>query len=641
MYFASFDGSDPDRYRLLFDSARYGDRLGYQRLWLPERHFMQFGASHPNPSVLAAALSRETKRIRLAAGSIVAPLHHAIRIAEEWSVVDNLSGGRVDLSFASGWHPNDFALAPELYGRRHDVTFATIQTVKRLWRGEMIPARSGDGKEISIRSYPSPVQKELPIWVTAARNPETFRLAGEIGANVLTYLVDLGYEGLRKCIGEYHRGRHKMGHEPGGHITVMLHTYVGDDAQQTRRQSQLHYCRYLRSNADLLKAAATHFERKSFEISDEDADAIVVHQFERVYEKLSLMGTVSNCVRIVNELRDMGVNEIACLIDFVSDSEDVLSMLPHLTSVRDETCRDPSPSRQKIHGATPAVPPTEDAPPLAVRNVLASLNRELSGEDFYNRLREMGGDYGPFFQVIRSVKFNLYEAIAVVEFPVGDTNRFAYGIPPYVLDSCLSTVIATSMSSSSKLPSDGFGLPLGFEKLRLSKVTGFRLWTHAVRRDLPGDEHFVADVRIYDDSTGELVGEAIGLRFYRFQLPSTSIPIRALGELRAEIVAFEPPQQRRWVENRLIEMIAEALETSSSDISPDQDISRIGLDSLMAMEIRSELQHHFGVTIPISYLLESKSIRTLAEELLTLFLISQTDANELSEGSADGEGVEI
>ena len=40
-------------------------------------------------------------------GSVVLPLHSPIRVAEEWSVVDNLSGGRVGISFAAGWQPND------------------------------------------------------------------------------------------------------------------------------------------------------------------------------------------------------------------------------------------------------------------------------------------------------------------------------------------------------------------------------------------------------------------------------------------------------------------------------------------------------------------------------------------------------
>ena len=70
------------------------------------------------------------------AGSVVLPLHNPIRVAEEWSVVDNLSNGRVGLSFASGWHARDFVLQPENFKNRRELMANGIETVKALWRGE-------------------------------------------------------------------------------------------------------------------------------------------------------------------------------------------------------------------------------------------------------------------------------------------------------------------------------------------------------------------------------------------------------------------------------------------------------------------------------------------------------------------------
>jgi glutamate-1-semialdehyde aminotransferase/acyl carrier protein len=130
------------KYDLLVDCARFADREGFAALWFPERHFHAFGGFCPNPSVLASALARETERIALRAGSVVLPLHHPLRVAEEWSLVDNLSGGRIGLAYASGWHPNDFALAPESYGRHRDLTFERAETIRRLWRGEAVRVRT-------------------------------------------------------------------------------------------------------------------------------------------------------------------------------------------------------------------------------------------------------------------------------------------------------------------------------------------------------------------------------------------------------------------------------------------------------------------------------------------------------------------
>ena len=82
-------------------------------MWTPERHFHPFGGLYPNPALTSAAVAAVTKRVGLRAGSVVLPLHNPLRCAEEWSVVDNLSDGRVGLSFASGWHASDFALMPQ------------------------------------------------------------------------------------------------------------------------------------------------------------------------------------------------------------------------------------------------------------------------------------------------------------------------------------------------------------------------------------------------------------------------------------------------------------------------------------------------------------------------------------------------
>jgi natural product biosynthesis luciferase-like monooxygenase protein len=126
----------------------------------PNGHFHSFGGFSPNPSVIAAGLARETERIQIRAGSVVLPLHHPIRVAEEWSVVDNLSQGRVGIAFASGWHPNDFVFAPESYGNHRELMFQEIETVQKLWQGESIPVRVGAGNNINVQIFPLPTQSQ-------------------------------------------------------------------------------------------------------------------------------------------------------------------------------------------------------------------------------------------------------------------------------------------------------------------------------------------------------------------------------------------------------------------------------------------------------------------------------------------------
>src|SRR5438876_10049770 len=219
-YFADDSAADGDRYRLLLEGARFADANNFTAVWTPERHFHPFGGLYPNPAVTSAAVAAITTRVAIRAGSVVLPLHNPIRCAEEWSVVDNLSGGRVALSFASGWHASDFALAPDNFAERRKVMSEGIETLLKLWRGEEVPARSGDGREIRVRIYPPPVQREPPLWITASGNPETFAQAGRIGASVLTNLLVMTRAELARNIARYRAAFKEAGHSGEGRVSV-------------------------------------------------------------------------------------------------------------------------------------------------------------------------------------------------------------------------------------------------------------------------------------------------------------------------------------------------------------------------------------------------------------------------------------
>lgn len=157
-----------DKYKLLLEATQFADKYDFTAVWLPERHFHAFGGLYPDPAVLAAALATTTKRIRLRVGSIVLPLNNPVRVAEQWAVVDNLSGGRVDLSFATGWNPNDFVLAPEAFEDRVEQTYAGMETIQKLWQGKGVVLPNGVGEEREVHIYPMPQQETLSMWMTCS-----------------------------------------------------------------------------------------------------------------------------------------------------------------------------------------------------------------------------------------------------------------------------------------------------------------------------------------------------------------------------------------------------------------------------------------------------------------------------------------
>ncbi|HEY3581495.1 MAG TPA: MupA/Atu3671 family FMN-dependent luciferase-like monooxygenase, partial [Pyrinomonadaceae bacterium] len=325
-----------DRYRLLLEGARYADEHGYKAVWTPERHFHEFGGLYPNPSITSAALATITERVELRAGSVVLPLHNPVRVAEEWSVIDNLSGGRVGVSFASGWHADDFVLAPEHYARRQQVMEEGIALVRQLWRGEGVRLTGGSGSEVEVRIEPRPLQRELPVWVTAAGAVETFRQAGRLGAGVLTHLLGQSVEDLEAKIAAYRAAWRKAGHAGRGQVTLMLHTFVGSEEAAVKREVRAPMLQYLGSSLGLIERLAKSLGKDlgGAQLSGADYDEVLEYAFERYYEKSGLLGTVEKCVAMVGRLRRIGIDEVACLIDFGPGVELVLESLQYLEEVR-------------------------------------------------------------------------------------------------------------------------------------------------------------------------------------------------------------------------------------------------------------------------------------------------------------------
>jgi natural product biosynthesis luciferase-like monooxygenase protein len=343
-YFASDDGgtSTLDKRRLLFDSARFADCHDFSAVWVPERHFHAFGGLSPNPSVTAAALATITEKVRIRSGSVVLPLHQTLRVAEEWALVDFLSNGRVDLGLAAGWFPNDFVLAPPgTYERRNALLFERLQELRGLWRGEPVDVVNPLGDKVRLLTMPRPVQTELPVWITAAGNPETFRQAGLLGANVLTHLLGQTMEALEEKIKLYRAAWQESGHPGRGCVTLMLHTFIGEDNVEVRPLVKGPMLRYLGSSAQLAShytSSVPFFQSRcavdAGAMSKDDLDAALEFSFERYYQTNSLLGSLDDCLERTDRIRAIGVDEIACLIDFGMPVDAVLDALPRLDELR-------------------------------------------------------------------------------------------------------------------------------------------------------------------------------------------------------------------------------------------------------------------------------------------------------------------
>jgi hypothetical protein len=229
--------------------------------------------------------------------------------------------------------------------------FETIEQLRKLWTGEPVAFPTATGDMFPVVTQPRPVSKTLPVWVTTAGNPETWREAGKIGANVLTHLLGQSVAEVEGKIAIYHEALREAGHDPARFsVTLMLHTFLADTREKAREIAHEPMKDYLRSAAGLIKQYAWAFPafKKPEGVSnpyqldlgsleDEEMEGILDFAFERYFEDSGLFGTVDDAVARVEQLKSIGVTEVACLIDYGIPVATVLDGLKPLADVLHRT----------------------------------------------------------------------------------------------------------------------------------------------------------------------------------------------------------------------------------------------------------------------------------------------------------------
>lgn len=155
--------------------ARLAESAGFDYFWLAEHH----GASDGYiPALLPflSAVAAKTERLQVGTAVMLAPFHHPLRIAEDAAVLDNVSGGRLNLGLGLGWVPEEyrmFGVPTKGRGRRLE---EFVEVLRRAWTGERFTFR---GKVFSFEDVlvrPAPAHP-IPIWLGGGTPPALERAA--------------------------------------------------------------------------------------------------------------------------------------------------------------------------------------------------------------------------------------------------------------------------------------------------------------------------------------------------------------------------------------------------------------------------------------------------------------------------------
>ena len=220
------------RMRDLMAEIELADQVGLDVFGVGEHHRPDYIVSAP--AVVLAAASQRTKRIRLTSAVSVISSDDPVRIFQEFSTVDLLSGGRAEImagrgSFIEsyplfGYDLNDY---DALFTEKLDLLLKLRESEHIAWTGKMRAPLTGQGV------YPRPVQEKLPVWIAVGGTPQSAVRAGRLGLPMALAIIGGMPERFATFVSLYRQAGRQAGHDDSIlKLGINSHGFIGEDSQR-------------------------------------------------------------------------------------------------------------------------------------------------------------------------------------------------------------------------------------------------------------------------------------------------------------------------------------------------------------------------------------------------------------------------
>ncbi len=230
------DQAPASRYSDTIAQAVRAEALGFESVWPVEQHFDAATSAMPSPLLLLAAIAASTTRLRLGTAVVLLPLHHPLRVAEDFATLDVLSNGRVECGVGRGMDPSHFggyAVAPAESAARLEEGIAMVRAA---WTSQPTTYAGRFHRIDGVTLAPLPVQRPHPPIRVAANSPDTMRMAGRLGLPILVASHVNTFSGLRTMLTAYRAAQAEAGVVPGpDDVTVLAPTFTAPTVPQLRR----------------------------------------------------------------------------------------------------------------------------------------------------------------------------------------------------------------------------------------------------------------------------------------------------------------------------------------------------------------------------------------------------------------------
>ncbi len=281
-------GDDPDagarRLAEVVEEAELADRVGLDVFGVGEHHRPEFLVSAP--AVVLAAVAARTKRIRLTSAVSVISSDDPVRVFQEFSTVDLLSGGRAEIMAGRGSFIESFPL----FGydlQDYDVLFAEkLELLLELREQERISWSGAHRAALDdIGVYPRPVQRPLPVWIAVGGTPASVVRAGSLGLPLALAIIGGLPERFAPLVTLYRDAAEQAGHDPAeAAVSINSHAYVADTGEQARDEFYPSYAAMM--NRIGRERGWSAMTRDQFDALCSPRGALIVGSPQEVIEKI-------------------------------------------------------------------------------------------------------------------------------------------------------------------------------------------------------------------------------------------------------------------------------------------------------------------------------------------------------------------
>jgi natural product biosynthesis luciferase-like monooxygenase protein len=308
------DCSEEQYYKNFFEEVSYAEELGFDSIWLGEHHFCRYIC--PAPQIVAAAVAQRTKKLRIGTAIVLLPHHDPVRLAEDYALVDLLSGGRLDLGVGRGFIKATYDGFNQSMSESRERFNESLELIERAWQQPTFSYQGKFYKANNVTILPRPLQKPSPpIFMAAAVSPESFTAAGEKGHSILLAPFIQSRAALKENVQLYKETLLRSGYSPENlEIVAGYHSFVEDTADLARQKWESHYMRYMHFVGSLI--APGEYTSPQYESWRRSGEALRQITWEQMYPTQVLCGDPAQCVERVGLMQEQfGVTHFMVYMD--------------------------------------------------------------------------------------------------------------------------------------------------------------------------------------------------------------------------------------------------------------------------------------------------------------------------------------